>query len=152
MSDVEEIKVAPRHFVGIRREVPTTELAGFFAEVFPKVMQWMGEKGIPPASAPMAVWCAMDMETGIADTHAGAFVAQPVEGEGEITPGITVGGDALKLVHVGGYDKMGQSWGRIYRRAKELGRVPGSGWEVYVDDPQTVPADELKTEIYLPIE
>ena len=32
------------------------------------------------------------------------------------------------------------------------GRRPGAGWEIYVDDPQEVAADALRTEIYLPIE
>jgi effector-binding domain-containing protein len=152
MSEIELTQQAPRHLVGIRRKVHTSELPGFFAEVLPKVMNWVKANGITPASAPMAMWCAMDMESGIADTHAGCFVEGEVEGEGEITPGVTSGGDVLTLVHQGGYDTMGQSWGRVYGRAKELGRRPGAGWEIYVDDPGEVAADALRTEIYLPVE
>lgn len=152
MSEVELTHQSPRHFVGVRRKVHTSELPGFFAEVFPKVMNWMRERGIAPASAPMSMWCAMDMESGIADTHAGCFVESEVEGDGEIVPGVTSGGDVLKLVHRGGYDTMGQSWGRIFGHAKALGRRPGAGWEIYVDDPGEVEADALRTEIYLPLE
>ena len=152
MSEVELTQQSPRHFVGIRRKVHTSELPGFFAEVLPKVMNWMREEGIAPASAPMAMWCAMDMESGIADTHAGCFVESEVEGDGEITPGVTSGGDVLKLEHRGGYGTMGQSWGRVYEHARESGRRPGAGWEIYVDDPGEVEADALRTEIYLPLE
>jgi effector-binding domain-containing protein len=152
MSDIELIQQAPRHFVGIRRKVHTSELATFFAEVLPKVFGWASQNDISPASAPMAVWCGMDMESGIADTHAGCFVEDAVEGEGEITAGMTAGGDVLALVHRGGYDTMGQSWMRVFEHAKELGRRPGAGWEIYVDDPTTVDASELRTEIYLPVE
>lgn len=152
MSDVALIQQAPRHFLGIRRQVHTSELPGFFAEALPKVMSWMQREGIAPASAPMAMWCGMDMESGVADTHAGCFVEGEVEGEGEITLGVTAGGDVLTLVHQGGYDTMGQSWGRVYGRAKELGRRPKAGWEIYVDDPEEVEAEVLRTEIYLPVE
>ncbi|MEL6544538.1 MAG: GyrI-like domain-containing protein [Myxococcota bacterium] len=152
MSDIEIIKEEPRTLIGIRRKVNVQDLAGFFAEVLPKVFKWVNEKGITPASAPMAMWCSMDMESGIADTHAGFFVAAGAEGEGEITAGPTVGGEVLKLVHQGGYDSMGKSWGRAYAHANELGRKPGPGWEIYIDDPEAVDVEKLRTEIYLPVE
>lgn len=151
MSDIELTQQSPRHFVGIRRKVHTSELPSFFAEVFPKVMAWIAENGIEPASAPMSVWCGMDMETGIADCHAGCFVESPVEGEGEITAGVSSGGDVLKLLHRGSYDSMGQSWGKVFKHASELGRKPGPGWEIYVDDPAKVEPASLRTEIYLPV-
>lgn len=152
MSEIERIELPQLHFVGVRRKVPTTELADFYSEVFPKVMQWISEKGITPESMPMSVWCDMDMETGIADTHAGVFVESEVEVDGEISAGSTAGGEVLKLVHVGGYDTMGQSWGRVFKHTAELGKEPGAGWEIYVDAPTMVEPEELKTEIYLPIE
>jgi len=151
MTDIELTQEAPRHFVGIRRKVHTAKLPAFYAEVFPKVMAWLGEKGITPSSMPMSVWCDMDMETGVADTHAGVFVAAAVDVDGEMSAGTTSGGDVLKLVHQGGYDSMGQSWGRVFGHAKELGRAPGAGWEIYVDDPSEVEPSELRTEIYLPV-
>ena len=152
MSEVELTRQSPRHFVGIRRKVHVSELPAFYSEVFPKVMNWMQGQGIAPASRPMSMWCEMDMESGIADTHAGCFVETAVEGDGEITPGVTSGGDVLKLVHRGGYDTMGQSWGRVYGHANELGRQPGAGWEIYVDDPGEVETAALQTEIYLPVD
>lgn len=152
MQEIELTQQAPRPYVGIRRKVHISELPAFFGEVLPKVMNWVHRNDISPASAPMAVWCEMDMESGIADTHAGCFVEDAVEGEGEISPGVTSGGDVLKLVHRGGYDTMGQSWMRVFEHAKALGRQPGAGWEIYIDDPTAVDADALRTEIYLPVE
>ena len=152
MSDIELTQQSPRHFVGVRRNVNVAELPAFYGEVFPKVMAWLQAKNITPASAPMSMWCAMDMETGIADTHAGCFVEGPVDGDGDITPGVASGGDVLKLVHRGSYQTMGQSWGRIFAHAKELGRQPGPGWEIYIDDPSEVEPDAVRTEIYLPVQ
>ena len=140
-----------RHLVGVRRQVPISELGAFFAEVLPKVMGWIGSKGVQPASRPMAVWCAMDMESGIADCHAGCFVHDKLQGEGEITAGETQGGDVLTVTHTGPYDTVGRSWMAVYRRASELGRRPGAGWEIYVDDPTETPAESLRTLIHLPV-
>lgn len=151
MNDVNRATLEPRHYVGIRRKVPVTELQPYFAEVLPKVMGWLAQQGIAPASMPMAMWHAMDMTTSIADVQAGCFVAQPVAGDGEITGGTTPATEALTLTHVGGYDKMGQSWGRVFAKAGELGVQPGAGWEIYVDDPGSVDEAVLRTEITLPV-
>lgn len=151
MADIQLTQLAPRPFVGMRRTLPVTDLAGFFAEALPATMGWLAAKGIPPASMPMAMWVAMDMETGVADCHAGAFVTEPLEGEGDITPGTTAGGDALVVTHTGPYDTVGQTWMAVYQRAAELGRTPGAGWEIYLDDPGTTPAAELRTRIHLPL-
>ena len=102
MSSIDLIQQHDRHFIGIRRNVNVVELATFYAEVFPKVMTWMSQKGINPASPPASVWCAMDMKTGIADTHAGVFVATAVEASGEMTAGVILGGEVLhlSLIHI----------------------------------------------------
>ena len=144
-------QLEPRPLVGVRRTLPTTELAAFFAEALPKAMSWVSSKSIAPASAPMAMWCAMDMASGIADCHAGCFVHDTVEGEGDITAGMTQGGDVLTLTHTGSYDTIGRSWMAAYRRASELGREPGPGWEIYIDDPGHTPAERLRTLIHLPL-
>lgn len=151
MSEVHLITQPPRRFVGVRREVPVTELQPYFAEVLPRVMIWLSEQGIPPASMPMAMWHHMDRETGVADVQAGCFVAEAVAGEGEIAPASTPGGELLHIVHVGSYLEMGRSWMQIYAKAAELKRETGPGWEIYVDDPSEVAEAELRTEIYLPL-
>jgi effector-binding domain-containing protein len=151
VEEIELVKRAPRHLVGVRRKVPVSDLAAFFAEAFPKVMAWVQSQGVQPTSMPMAMWCAMDMETGVADVQAGCFVPHALEGEGEITPAQSAGGEMLTLTHVGGYASMGGSWKRVFARAGELGRRPGAGWEIYVDDPQSVEEAALRTEIYLPL-
>ena len=149
MSEIEEVTLEPRRLVGVRREVNVKELQPYFAEVLPKVMRWVSESGLTATSMPIAVWHAMDPSTGIADVQAGCFVAEDVHADGEITSASTPGGEALKVVHVGSYANMNVSWGRVYARAKELGRTTGIGFEIYVDDPAQVDESTLRTEIFL---
>ncbi len=144
-------KLEARPFVGIRRQLNVTQIVPFFTEAFPKVMGWLAAKGIEPASMPMAVWLKMDMETGIADCHAGCFVHEAVEGEGEITAGETTAGEALTVTHTGPYDTVGQTWMLLFQMAADMERRPGAGWEIYVDDPEQTPAAKVRTEIHLPL-
>lgn len=145
------VQLDARHLVGVRRKLPTSELGAFFADALPRTHAWLAERSIEPTSMPMAMWCAMDMQTGIADCHAGFFVAGPVEGAGDVTAGISHEGDCLVVTHTGSYDSVGRSWMAVYRRAGELGRAPGPGWEIYIDDPGDTPADRLRTRIHLPL-
>jgi effector-binding domain-containing protein len=150
MSDIEQITVPERHFVGVRRSLHHSELPPFYTDALPRVFGWVAERG-GPASAPACIWHGMDPSTGVCDAQAGVFVPAALQPDGDITPAVTPAGDALKLVHVGGYDTMGASWQRIFAEAGRLGRTPGAGWEIYVDDPAHVDASELRTEIYLPL-
>ncbi len=151
MSDIELVQLSPRPFVGVRRDVHHTKLQPYFTEVLPKVMGKVVAAGTC-GSPPMAMWHGMDRETGICDTQAGCFVTEAMADEDDITHGTTAGGDVLKLVHTGPYDTMHQSWMQLFGRASELGRAPGKGWEIYVDDPSQVEASALRTELYLPLQ
>lgn len=154
MPEIELVNEPPRHFVGVRRtlNVKTDDIPAFFAEALPKTFHWLQSRGIAPASPPMAMWLMADQESGICEAHAGMFVSNAVAGDDEITAGTTAGGELLKAIHVGGYDTVGKTWMTLYAHARELGRAPGAGWEVYVDDPQEVAAEELRTEIHLPLQ
>lgn len=149
MPDIALVADSPRPYVGIRRTVHHTKLAPYFSEVIPRVAAWVTARGEAPASPPIALWHAMDPETGDCDAQAGCFVDTDLAGDGEVTPGRTPGGECLVLLHVGGYDSIPKAWGRLFARAGELGREPGLGWEVYVDDPQVVARDQLRTELHL---
>lgn len=151
VSEIHPCQLDPRPYVGVRRTLPTTELGDFFADALPRVMDWLHQAGIEPASPPLAVWLAMDLHTGVADCHAGCFVAAPVAGSGDITPGLTPGGTVLTVMHRGPYDTVGRSWMAAYQEAARLGRQPGPGWEIYVDDPSRTPPEHLRTHIHLPL-
>ncbi len=151
MSEVELIQAEPRSFVGLRHNLRFTALGPFLSDALPKTLAWLRAKGIPPASPPMAMWSSEEVESGVGDCHAGYFVAEAQADDGLITGGKTAGGDVLRIEHKGPYTTVGPSWQRLTQRAVMLGRNPGFGWEIYLDDPSEVAAEELRTLIYLPL-
>jgi len=67
-----------------------------------------------------------------------------------VHPGSLPAGRVARLVHVGGYDGLGESWGRLGAWIAEQNLAPGTViWEVYVTEPNPDmdPAD-LRTELY----
>lgn len=64
------------------------------------------------------------------------------------------GGRFLKLVHVGSYERLGESWQAALDAATSDGRQmrQAASYEIYINVPGQVSEDELKTELYVPIE
>lgn len=130
MTDISLTHDSPRPLLGIRRTVPLAELGAFFAEALPAVAKHLAERGLAPASPPMAVWWSMDMAAQVADCQAGFLLPEPTDGAG---------------------DTVGTTWQALHAHAAGLGRTPGAGWELYVDDPGDTPAAELRTALHLPL-
>lgn len=84
--------------------------------------------------------------------------AVPVAGRSEL-PALLVAGrrpacKALKVVHTGAYRHLGNAWSMLMSEArhgqlKVLKSI--SPFESYFDDPETIPAAQLVTELYLPL-
>jgi AraC family transcriptional regulator len=63
-------------------------------------------------------------------------------------------GKYASAVHVGPYDKLGKAWGEFKTELERRGWKPTGAvsYEIYLDDPMSVPAAKLKTELFTPIE
>lgn len=58
-------------------------------------------------------------------------------------------------LHVGGYDRLGDAWARFmgeWLPASGERATPGVCFELYLNDPSTTPKDQLRTEMYAPLE
>jgi len=80
-------------------------------------------------------------------------------GEGPVTIGEVPGGKALRFIHKGPYPKLMETYGKITEWMKTNGMLETEAdwakytpmWEEYVNDPESTPADELITQIYVPV-
>ncbi|GAA4664105.1 MULTISPECIES: GyrI-like domain-containing protein [Amycolatopsis] len=153
MSVEPEIVVAePVVTAVIRRELPLAELSGFFDSAFQALPATIAAQGIEIAGPAFALYRSFTPER--VDVEIGFATDRPVEPNGEVTPGKLPGGRIARLVHVGGYDGLPESWQRLHSWLGAQKLRPGSlWWEVYATkpSPEMDPA-ELRTELYLPLE
>jgi AraC family transcriptional regulator len=74
---------------------------------------------------------------------------------GDIGVQAVAGGDYAMTTHIGPYEKLGSTYAEFLgqwmpRSGRELRNAPC--FEVYVNDPQSTPADELLTDIHAPLQ
>ena len=116
----------------------------------PDIFSHLESSGVPMVGAPFARYHpgsdgAIDLEAGI-----------PVDGDFPETDTIRrrtlPAGEAIVTIHVGSYERLGDAVAALEAWRADHGRAAsGPYWEVYVDDPSTVPADEVRTELFEPL-
>jgi effector-binding domain-containing protein len=61
-------------------------------------------------------------------------------------------GRAAKVVHKGAYNQLGQAHDALFDWARAKGyHAHGGSWELYVNSPEDNNADEVRTEVFLPL-
>ena len=135
----------------IRGVVPVTQLADFFDRSFGAVAAFTSKQNVEIIGPAFALYHSAPSDA--ADLEVGFPTAQRVEPADGVEAGSLPAGRAARLVHHGGYDALGSSWGQLERWMREQGLEPApSFWEVYVTEPSPDmdPAD-LRTELVWPI-
>ncbi len=142
-------------YVSISRETSMEDMEPEMSQLFPVMMGKLQEKGVSPVGLPMSMYQKWDMVGGRVRWSAAVPVQDGLAWEdGEMskhTRGVT---KAFKVTHTGDYAYLGNAWAAAMQhvQAKKMKQrkdmVP---FEVYINDPISTPAGELKTEIYIPL-
>lgn len=153
-----EIVTRPdRPYAAVRGRVTMTtmnEIADRIGEVF----GWLAARGVEGAGAPFLRYTGIAMP-GPLDVEAGVPVAVPVDGDGEVVPGVLPGGRYVTLTHVGHFDGLVGATEHLLAWAKDQGltfdTAPGpenerwgSRLEFFNTDPRAEP-DPAKWETVL---
>ena len=105
--------------------------------------------GLTPLSAPMTVYTEMP---GTEMTFRSGFIVSAEDAakvSGALKSAELPAGKALFAMHVGPYSGMGQTHQAMWAEVKSRGLTPVMPtWEIYIDDPQEVDEDSMRTEIY----
>jgi effector-binding domain-containing protein len=132
--------------------VPREELVNFFDRSFSNVAAVLSDQDIAIESPAFARFHRPPAED--VDLEVGFVTARAVRPVGEVRAGSLPSCRAARLVHHGGYDQLGESWGRLGSWIDDQGLTPGRDlWEVYVTEPspEMDPAT-LRTELNWSIE
>jgi effector-binding domain-containing protein len=156
-SDVElaVTDMAPITIASTRGECPHTmdAIGPALADAYGSVGRFLKKNGIEQAGMPLVInheWrTSYEFEAGIPIDP--AFNSDtPSRGSVQVTT--TPSGRMVKAVHVGPYDTMGSTYGKLKAFAAAYGlELTEPAWEQYISDPGDTPDAELITHIYYPV-
>jgi effector-binding domain-containing protein len=129
------------------------------AELFSQLFEFVFKRQVAIAGMPMLLLHETSKEeaeeaerTGTADVEVAVPVNGHIRPEGEFFSYTLPGGTMARIVHLGPYETMGDSYKRIFAwiDERDLG-MKGPIREVYYNDPREVRPEEIKTEILVPV-
>jgi AraC family transcriptional regulator len=142
-----EMRTAAVHHVGPYPEI---------GKAFGRAAAWAREKGIPFEANFIGIYYDDPSRTPPAELRSDACVRVPesMNLTGEPLSEVRIhGGTYAVATHVGSYEKLGESWMKFYSEGlAKLGKSPiGPGIEIYIDDCDKTPVDQVRTEIAVPV-
>ncbi len=151
-TTIEGVVEAPAiHWVGANADTAMSDLGDSMQQTLPQALQTAQGAGAEPAGPPGVIYHNMDIKNQRCRYTAMVPVATPIDA----TPSGTIeAGKALKVIHTGRYDHLGNSWSTAmtYQRHHKLKPSKTQApYEIYVNDPADTPEADLLTEIYLPL-
>ena len=119
---------------------------------YAKLGAYLQQNGLAMQGPPLTITTSYDKNGWKFD--AGAPVARnDIATREDIQAGSTYAGPAVQFVHVGPYDKIGDTIMKAYAWLAVQGYKPKDRLiEDYISDPGTTPADQLQTRLTLPVE
>ena len=131
--------------------VSMADLRSFYDGAYPKVAGHLASQGRTPLQA-FGLYRAMREDS--IDLEVGFTTDGRVETGDDVIASELPGGEFVRVTHTGPYDGLGESWQRLEQWIRDQDDVrPGAMmFEVYVDDPQRTEADDLRTDLYWPLE
>ena len=154
--DVHAVQVAGRPILMVRRSTgaDVSSIAKAYADGYAEIRKFMTARKLKQAGPPMGI------DGDMRDKSFTFDAALPVDrgavsggGAGDVRLAQSYTGSALRTVHLGPYDTLGQTYGkmRAYMMAHGYG-AKGPSFSIYIDDPAVTPAPQLRTEIYWPLQ
>jgi len=140
-----------RPTVAIRTMTTGEGLPDALGNGYGEIMEYLERTpGVEAAGPPYSLYHNMDMD------HLDVEMGFPVSGaphpEGRIGPSRIPGGRAVVAIHIGPYETLEETYTKAMTYMEREGLQPeGFMYEMYLNDPDEVPHEELQTEVYFPL-
>ena len=151
MSHSCEIKEqAAQPTLTIRTRASVGDLPKVLGKVYGAIVHYLGELGEQPAGAPFAAYYNMDMEN--LDVEIGFPVSSKLAGKGDIKASEIPGGMVATCLYTGPYSQVEPAYEALTKLVDDSEYDPtGVAYEMYLNDPNQTPPDELQTLILFPL-
>ncbi len=138
--------------VGKRFRTSMDRIQGDIGAGYGALFGYLGEMGEQPGGMPFALYFGPEFNPEDFEMELCVPVNRPLEGRGDIIAHEVPGGPAVVTMYKGPYSGIEPVYAEIDAWVKENGyEYAGPFREVYLNDPGQVPAEELLTEISVPV-
>jgi len=148
--DISEKQLAPQLTLTHRTPVTMQTMGDRIGAAFGVLVRHAGETGATWAGPPFILYpesCEGEFEIAVCMP-----VVPGARGGGDVTLEEIPGGTVASTVHVGPYDQVGAAYVALQKWMTDNGRTPaGQMREIYLNDPDSVPPEQLMTEIDWPV-
>ena len=146
--EIKELPVTPT--LSIRTRTPVQELPKTMHKAYGAIVQHLEEIGEQPESPAYAAYYNIDMQN--LDVEIGFPVSKKLQGKNDIKSRKIPAGQYASCVFTGPYSDIEPAYNALSQWIKENGyEVTGIAYELYLNDPDVTPPNELKTEILFPL-
>lgn len=147
--EIKDLAAQPIAFIKVTTKAD--QLGAVMHDTIPAVWAHLEGKQAHPAGAPFTRYLEWSQDHAL--IQSGFPVAAPVAGEGRVESGELPAGKVASTIHVGGYDKLEDTYIALEAWIKESGHEGvGAPWEFYLTDPGANPdTSTWQTEICWPI-
>lgn len=149
---VEITEEAPQLVAATRMPTDLQSIGSDIGKGFGLLMQALATEGVAAVGAPLIVYHDMiDQETS-GDVEICVPVAKELAGDPDVYSRELEGGPMAATVHRGPYEQIGAAYHTLTVWISEHGHeIAGPPREIYLNDPQTVPPEQLLTRIEFPL-
>lgn len=127
-----------------------SDISRAMGEAFQGVMGFLGAKQIAPAGEALSVYYTYDPAKMTFRSGFSVSAEDLGKAEGAVKADVTPAGEVLTFTHVGPYSRLRDSYGEMmkYLERNNL-QIGAPTWEVYLNNPDTIPEEQLETKVFV---
>ena len=121
---------------------------------FSTVKAKLNEQEVAACREWVSIYEKMDVKSSEVTYIAGAVVQETSAVPSGLVERVIPASRAIHVTHQGSYQHLGNAWFTAFQtsQAKKLKALKKSpGFEIYTNDPNETPVDQLMTEVYVPV-